>query len=58
MSPPEHINYFNFESITRLLERNGFSIIEITSTFPLELFLLMGDNYIGNNEIGKTYLFS
>jgi len=53
VSPPEHINFFNFESITKLLERNGFSIIEKTSTFPLELFLLMGENYIGNEDLGK-----
>jgi len=53
IAPPEHINYFDFESIEKLLINNGFSILERTSTFPLELFLLMGDNYIGNNEIGS-----
>lgn len=52
ISPPEHINYFDFSSIRKLLEGEGFSIIEQTSTFPLELFLLMGDNYIGNHELG------
>lgn len=53
ISPPEHINYFNFSSISKLLKENGFNILEQTSTFPLELFLLMGDNYIGNSKIGK-----
>ena len=51
--PPEHINYFDFSSVRDLLENNGFSILEQTATFPLELFLLMGDNYIGNNMTGK-----
>jgi 2-polyprenyl-3-methyl-5-hydroxy-6-metoxy-1,4-benzoquinol methylase len=51
--PPEHINYFNFKSIKKLLKKNNFKIVEQTSTFPLEIFLLMGDNYIGNKEIGR-----
>ena len=54
ISPPEHINYFNFTSIRNLLTKQDFKIIEQTATFPLEIFLLMGDNYIGNSEIGKT----
>jgi len=51
---PEHINYFNFQSIENLLTRKGFSILHKTSTFPLEFFLLMGDNYIDHPKIGKT----
>ena len=54
VSPPEHINYFDFGSARKLLERHGFNILEQTSTFPLEFFLLMGDNYIGNHELGRT----
>jgi len=54
IAPPEHINYFNFSSIIQLLENHVFTILEQTSTFPLELFLLMGDNYIGNHELGRT----
>ena len=53
VAPPEHINYFNFLSIKQLLINHGFTIVEQTSTFPLELFLLMGDNYIGNDTVGK-----
>lgn len=53
IAPPEHINYFDFSSVKKLLINNGFKIVEQTSTFPLELFLLMGDNYIGNDKIGK-----
>tara|TARA_B100000945_G_scaffold319145_1_gene325715 strand:+ start:1688 stop:2614 length:927 start_codon:yes stop_codon:yes gene_type:complete len=53
ISPPEHINYFNFNSMKKVLEDNGFNVIEQTSTFPLEFFLLMGDNYIGDSKIGK-----
>ncbi|MBC8179808.1 class I SAM-dependent methyltransferase [candidate division KSB1 bacterium] len=53
ISPPEHINYFDFSSIKNLLEKNGFTIVEQTSTFPLEIFLLMGENYISNDKVGK-----
>ena len=49
----EHLNYFNFESLSALVQRNGFQIILKQSTFPLELFLLMGDDYVYNSKIGS-----
>jgi len=51
--PKEHLNYFNFESLSALVQRNGFQIILKQSTFPLELFLLMGDDYVYNSKIGS-----
>ena len=53
LAPPQHINYFNFASLTRLLQKIGFKIILKESTFPLEFFLLMGHDYIENDRIGK-----
>jgi len=53
LAPPQHINYFNFSSLTKLLQKIGFKIILKESTFPLEFFLLMGYDYIGNDKIGK-----
>ena len=53
LAPPQHINYFNFSSLTKLLQKIGFKIILKESTFPLEFFLLMGYDYIGNDRIGK-----
>jgi len=50
---PDHINYFNCESLQKLLISIGFDIIHITADFPMEFFLLMGDDYIGNPEIGS-----
>ena len=49
----QHLNYFNFSSISDLIKRVGFKIIIKESTFPLELFLLMGQDYIKNPKIGK-----
>ena len=52
---PDHINYFDFRSLERLLEKQGFEIVLKTTDFPMEVFLLMGDDYIGNDEVGSKY---
>ena len=52
-APPQHVNYFDFKSIRKLLERLGFEITESLGTFPMEFFLLSGDNYVGNPALGR-----
>ena len=52
--PPGHLNYFNLNTLSSLLENNGFKVIEAISSFPLEMFMLMGDNYVSNHLLGKT----
>ena len=42
LTPPEHINYFNHNSIVNF-KKNNFDILNQTSTFPIELFLLSVD---------------
>jgi SAM-dependent methyltransferase len=54
VAPPHHINYFNFKSLAAMLEKCGFEVLHQESTFPIDLFLLMGDNYIGNDEVGRS----
>nr|VFJ62344.1 MAG: Methyltransferase domain-containing protein [Candidatus Kentron sp. DK] len=51
--PPEHINYFDVQSVTELMETQGFEIVDCITTFPMELFLLMGDNYVGDDRLGS-----
>lgn len=51
--PPEHLNYFSHKSLSDLVTREGFSVVDCSSTFPIDLFLLMGDMYIGDNDIGR-----
>ena len=51
--PPNHINYFSASSLKHLLDRCGYSIKYCESSFPLEIFMLMGDVYVGNDEIGR-----
>jgi SAM-dependent methyltransferase len=53
VTPPEHVNYFNLTSLKNIVRRCGFEIVGNTATFPIDLFLLMGDNYIGEDSVGK-----
>jgi SAM-dependent methyltransferase len=54
VAPPHHINYFDFDSLEGLLQRTGFKVVSRTATFPMEFFLLMGDNYVGNDSLGRA----
>jgi SAM-dependent methyltransferase len=51
---PDHINYFNFTSLRQLLDRLGFETVYAQGDFPMEMFLLMGENYIGNPQVGSS----
>jgi|GEM_PF-120436 len=53
VAPPHHINYFDFSSLAKLVEQCGFAVVHKESTFPIDMFLLMGDNYIGNDQLGR-----
>jgi|SRR6185369_8397378 len=53
LAPPHHINYFDYDSMEGLLKKVGFSILDRTAMFPMDLFLLMGDDYVGNDELGR-----
>ena len=50
---PDHINYFDFNSLEMLLNSLGLEIIYSGTDFPMELFLLMGDDYIENQKKGS-----
>jgi len=53
LAPPFHINYFNIYSLKLLLSKAGFEVVKVETSFPLELFLLMGENYVGNDRLGR-----
>ena len=52
--PPNHINYFSFGSLSHVLKECGYDVVLSEATFPLEMFLLMGDVYVGNGDLGKA----
>ena len=54
LAPPHHVNYFSFESLTRLVSRTGFEVVQRETTFPMEFFVLMGDDYVGNEPVGRV----
>jgi SAM-dependent methyltransferase len=53
VAPPHHLNYFDFDSIDKLLRKTGFTDTMREATFPIDLFLLMGDNYVGDDVMGR-----
>jgi hypothetical protein len=50
---PNHINYFSVSSISHLLDICGYDVKYCEASFPLEIFLLMGDVYVGDSELGN-----
>lgn len=54
LAPPAHLNYFTPASLRGLVERAGFEVVHLTTTFPIDVFLLMGDDYVGNDEVGRA----
>jgi SAM-dependent methyltransferase len=52
VAPPHHLNYFDFDSLSHLVTAAGFRIAERSTSFPMELFLLMGLDYTTNPELG------
>ena len=53
VAPPHHLNYFDFESLEGLLTRAGLAVQLRETSFPIDLFLVMGENYVGNDELGR-----
>jgi len=54
LAPPHHLNYFDFASLTGLVERLGMSVIERMTSFPMEAFVMMGENYIDDPVLGRA----
>lgn len=53
VAPPAHLSYFGSDSLAALLKGTGFDLHVMESSFPLEAFLLMGDDYISKPELGR-----
>lgn len=50
---PDHINYFNFESLKSVIQTIGFKEVYRTTNFPLEFLLLGGINYYSSSNMQK-----
>jgi 2-polyprenyl-3-methyl-5-hydroxy-6-metoxy-1,4-benzoquinol methylase len=51
---PDHINYFDFDSLHGFLKKLGLDVIHSQGDFPMEMFLLMGDDYVGDDAVGSA----
>jgi SAM-dependent methyltransferase len=52
--PPNHINYFSATNLSQVLDLCGYEVRYREASFPLEVFLLFGDVYVGNGDLGKV----
>ncbi|WP_269715442.1 class I SAM-dependent methyltransferase [Caulobacter sp. NIBR2454] len=51
---PDHVNYFTAEGLENFLAAESFEVLRRTADFPLELFLLMGEDYTRDPALGKS----
>ncbi len=53
--PPEHLHYFTFESLSKLLVSLNYEVVVSMGEFPIELYLSNEfSNYVKNKEYGKS----
>ena len=52
-APPQHISYFSPQSLENLLSECGFKEITTFCSFPIDMFLLMGKDYINDPSLGR-----
>lgn len=50
---PDHLNYFDHASAVGLVERLGLEVVDQWADFPMELFLLAGDDYVADPASGR-----
>ncbi len=53
VSAPAHLNYFSHDTLTNFLNKNKYIVKKRDSSFPFEIFLLFGDNYVSDRSLGK-----
>jgi len=52
--PPEHLHYFNKQSLLKFIEMQGLEIVELLCDFPIEMFVLNDySNYTRVDAVGK-----
>lgn len=48
-----HVNYWNLRSLNQLLLKHGFLVAQFYTTYPMELYLLQGFDYIRDVKLGR-----
>ena len=53
-APPDHLHYFNVDTLAAFLEKNCFQLKDAYADFPIEMFLFhKGSNYVLDRSKGK-----
>lgn len=53
-SPPEHLSYFNKDSLRNLFSYCGYEVLSLQADFPIEIFVVNDhSNYTLNRDLGK-----
>jgi len=51
---PDHVNYFDHASVGHLVEAMDLTVVERSADYPMELFLLAGDDYRNDPAVGHA----
>ena len=56
---PDHLNYFNTDSLPKVLDACGWTMIDHLGEFPIDVFLLNPDtNYLQDRSLGRNCHFA
>lgn len=59
VTPPQHLHYFNTDTLPRFLRENGFEVLDAFSDFPIDIYLLHpGSNYVSAQGNGSSAHFA
>ena len=59
VNAPEHLSYFDAQSLRRVLENNGWAVQDLLAEFPVDLFLLNPDSaYTREKSKGRNCHFA
>jgi 2-polyprenyl-3-methyl-5-hydroxy-6-metoxy-1,4-benzoquinol methylase len=55
VSPPDHLNYFNSESLLEVASVTGYDFLDMIANFPIDFFLFnTASNYVIDSSKGKA----
>jgi SAM-dependent methyltransferase len=52
--PPRHVSYFTPKSLRSCVESVGFEVVDLITTFPIDMFLISGMNYRIEPALGRS----
>ena len=53
VGPRHHLNYFDVVSAYRFFVSRELDVLHQETSYPMEMFLLSGRNYVGNGPLGR-----